>query len=69
MKKMSDKDIETMRKLQAQYKQMKRAEEAFLHEADERKNELLERWGISPTSPRNFAETESDEAEDIEGYF
>ena len=45
---MTDKERETLKALQAKEKRVQRAEAEFLAEADERKEELLKRWGIVP---------------------
>lgn len=43
---MTEKEREQLRALQAKEKRVQRAEAEFLQEADERKEELLQRWGI-----------------------
>lgn len=45
--KMTKKELETLRALQAKQKRVQRAEEEFLREADSRRDELMERWGQS----------------------
>lgn len=47
MEKMSKKEREMLLALQAKAKRVQRAEAEFLREADSRKEELLERWGLS----------------------
>lgn len=47
MEKMTQKERETLLALQAKAKRVQRAEEEFLREADARKTELIERWGLS----------------------
>lgn len=47
MEKMTRKEQELLRELQAKAKRVKRAEDDFFKEADSRKNELLSRWGLS----------------------
>ena len=42
--KMTQKELEMLRTLQAKQKRVQRAEEEFFKEADSRRNELLERW-------------------------
>ncbi len=44
--KMTEKEREQLKALQAKEKRVQRAEADFLQEADERKDELLKRWGI-----------------------
>ena len=39
--------------LEAEAKALRRAEAEFFREADERKSELLERWGMLPSSNRD----------------
>ncbi len=46
MEKMSAKELETLKALQAKQKRVQRAEAEFFEEADARKDELLARWGI-----------------------
>lgn len=46
MEKMSKKEQEMLRALQAKAKRVQRAEAEFLREADARKEELLARWGL-----------------------
>lgn len=54
MEKMSDKELQQLRNLQAKQKRIQRHEADFLREADSRKDELLDRWHIhlSPRPPR-----------------
>ena len=47
MEKMTQKERDTLLALQAKAKRVQRAEEEFFREADARKEELLERWGLS----------------------
>lgn len=44
---MTQKELDTLRALQAKQKRVQRAEEEFFKEADSRKDELLDRWGKS----------------------
>ncbi len=46
MEKLTDKELQTFRALEAKQKRIKRADAKFLKEADARKDELLSRWGI-----------------------
>lgn len=46
MEKMSPKEKQMLRTLQAKQKRISRQEAAFLEEADARRDELLTRWGI-----------------------
>lgn len=46
MEKMSDKEKQMLRTLQAKQKRISRQEAAFLEEADARRDELLTRWGV-----------------------
>ena len=43
---LSTKELKKLHELQAKQKRIKYAEKKFLQEADKRKKELLERWGI-----------------------
>ena len=62
MEKMTDKEKQTLRQLQAKQKRIARAEVAFLEEADARKEELLKRWGIvAEASPVYQEEPEEDD--------
>lgn len=45
--KMTKKELDTLRSLQAKQKRVQRAEEEFLKEADSRRDELINRWGES----------------------
>ncbi len=47
MEKMTKKEIEQMKILQAKYKRVQRQEEDFFKEADLRKQELLDRWRVT----------------------
>ena len=47
MEHMSDKELETLRNLQAKAKRVARKEEEFLKEVDDRKNELMKRFNQS----------------------
>ena len=56
MEKMSDKEIKKLKELQAKAKRVARHEADFFHEVDERKAEILARWGLDylteePTTP------------------
>lgn len=44
---MTQKELDTLRALQAKQKRVARAEEEFMKEADARRDELLSRWGLS----------------------
>ena len=46
MEKMTAKERETLKDLQAKYKRVQRAEEEFLRDADENRDMLLARWNI-----------------------
>ena len=46
MEHMTQKELETLRNLQAKQKRVQRAEEEFLKESDLRKDELIARWNI-----------------------
>ena len=60
MEKMTQKERETLLALQAKAKRVQRAEEAFLREADARKDELLERWGLSDKLQNDATHIEQD---------
>lgn len=47
MEKMTEKELEIYRRLQAKAKKIEREKAQFLADADERRSELLERWGIA----------------------
>lgn len=47
MEKMTETELKTLRELQAKQKRAQRAEANFMKEADSRKKELLERWGVT----------------------
>lgn len=47
MEKMTTAELKTLHDLQAKQKRVQRAEKEFFEEADSRKEELLERWGIT----------------------
>lgn len=47
MEKMTEAELKTLRELQAKQKRAQRAEADFMKEADSRKEELLERWGMT----------------------
>lgn len=64
MEKLTDKELQTLRALEAKAKRIKRADAKFLKEADARKDELLARWGIpneikqeSPSPDRTIENT------------
>ena len=46
MEKMSDRELQMLRDLQAKQKRVQRAEEEFFREVDSRREELLNRWNI-----------------------
>lgn len=50
MEKVSDKEIEEFKKLQAKIKRVKRQEERFFKDVDERREEVLERLGVEGLS-------------------
>lgn len=67
MEKLTDKELQTLRALEAKQKRIKRADAKFLKEADARKDELLSRWGIiteikqaSPSEPERNENTSGD---------
>lgn len=67
MEKLTDKELQTLRALEAKQKRIKRADAKFLKEADARKDELLSRWGIiteikqaSPSEPEWNENTSGD---------
>ena len=45
MERMTEKELQQLRSLQAKQKRVQRAEDEFFKEADSRKDELLSRWG------------------------
>lgn len=47
MEKMTESELKLLRELQAKQKRAQRAEADFLKEADDRKEVLLERWGVT----------------------
>ena len=47
MEKMTAAELKLLHELQAKQKRAQRAEVEFLKEADSRKTELLERWGVT----------------------
>lgn len=47
MEKMTEAEMKMLRELQAKQKRAQRAEAEFMKEVDSRKEELLERWGVS----------------------
>ena len=47
MERMTDAEKKQLNELQAKQKRVQRAEAAFLRDADERKEELLRRWGVT----------------------
>lgn len=51
MEKMTEKEIQLLRDLQAKQKRVKRAEEEFWSNVEERKSEVLERLNISVAAP------------------
>lgn len=50
MEKVSDKEIEEFKRLQAKIKRVKRQEEQFFKDVEERRDEVLERLGIEELS-------------------
>ena len=66
MEKMSKKEQEMLRALQAKAKRVQRAEAEFLREADARKEELLERWGLSDIKKSSVSAENSDQDEDAD---
>ena len=48
MEKMSDKEKTMLRELQAKAKRIERDKKKLMAEADQIKDELLERWGVAP---------------------
>lgn len=66
MEKMSKKEQEMLRALQAKAKRVQRAEAEFLREADARKEELLERWGLSDIKKSSVSAENSDQNEDAD---
>lgn len=47
MEQMTEKEMQLLRELQSKQRRIQRREKQFFDEADTRKNELLERWGMS----------------------
>lgn len=66
MEKMSKKEREMLLALQAKAKRVQRAEAEFLREADSRKEELLERWGLSDIRKFSVPAENSDQNEDAD---
>ncbi len=66
MEKMSKKEQEMLRALQAKAKRVQRAEAEFLREADSRKEELLERWGLSDIKKSSVSAENSDQNKDAD---
>ena len=66
MEKMSKKEQEMLRALHAKAKRVQRAEAEFLREADSRKEELLERWGLSDIKKSSVSAENSDQNEDTD---
>ena len=66
MEKMSKKEQEMLRALQAKAKRVQRAEAEFLREADARKEELLERWGLSDIKKSSVSAENSDQNKDAD---
>ena len=64
MEKLSQKEREMLRALQAKAKRVQRAEAEFLREADSRKEELLERWGLSDIRKPSVPAEKSNQNED-----
>lgn len=62
MEKMSDKELKMMRDLQAKAKRIARFDADCRAWADEHKEELLKRWGLS------YTDKESDFLSDTAGY-
>ena len=53
MERMTEKEKQQLRELQAKQKRISRQEAAFFDEADARRDELLRRWGMVPAyTPR-----------------
>lgn len=50
MEKVSDKEIEEFKRLQAKIKRVKRQEEQFFKDVEERREEVLERLGVEELS-------------------
>lgn len=50
MEKVSDKEIEEFKRLQAKIKRVKRQEEQFFKDVEERREEVLERLGVEDLS-------------------
>ena len=50
MEKVSDKEIEEFKRLQAKIKRVKRQEEQFFKDVEERREEVLERLGVEGLS-------------------
>lgn len=66
MEKMSKKEQEMLHALQAKAKRVQRAEAEFLREADAKKEELLERWGLSDTRKYSVPAENLDHHENVE---
>lgn len=66
MEKMSKKEQEMLRALQAKAKRVQRAEAEFLREVDSRKEELLERWGLSDIKKSSVSAENSDQNKDAD---
>ncbi len=67
---MSTEELVLLRQLQAKQKRIQRASKSdarFLSEADERKDELLARWGISLVSDMSSSNTDDDLSDTLEG--
>ena len=66
MEKMSKKEQEMLRALQTKAKRVQRAEAEFLREADSRKEELRERWGLSDIKKSSVSAENSDQNKDAD---
>lgn len=66
MEKMSKKEREMLLALQAKAKRVQRAEAEFLREADSRKEELLERWGLSDIKKSSVSTENPDRNEEAD---
>ena len=58
MEKMTDKEMATLRELPAKAKRIDREKKKLMNEADQIKDELLERWGIETNISDKKEETE-----------
>lgn len=57
MEKMTDKEKQILRELQAKAKRIEREKKKLMSDADEIKDELLERWGIVQKDPEIGSES------------